>query len=533
MANQVFKPCQQHQLRLLPLDLDVMVADGHLVRVVDDIISSIDTSELYSLYKGGGTSAYDPVMLLKVIVYAYASGIYSSRKIEAATRENVNFLWLCGQIPLDHATISRFRTQRLKDVFEDIFASVIELLAKRGYLTLKTYFLDGTKIEANANKYSFTWAKSTKKNQTKLREKIHAHLETIDRLNEAEDALLGDSGPQKIDTEEIKDVAAKINKRLKERKKERECDASEASKKIQPSCEERVLKRTAKAIEKDWLPRMERYESDLEAMGSRKSLSKTDRDATFMRMKEDAMKNGQLKAAYNVQAGTEDQFILGYTIHQRPGDTACMTRHLDHFKDTYGHLPDKVVADAGYGSEENYDYLDKNKVEAFVKYNWFFKEQKRKHKEDPFDTGKWPYDERTDTYTCPEGRTLVFDCIKESTSDTGYVSCARVYRCSGCDECPSKKRCVKETDNEHNRSLAIRPRLKEFRDKARLRLISKEGVKLRKQRNTDVETVFGDIKYNHQFKRFTLRGLAKVTLEFGLVAMGHNMRKASKMATAC
>lgn len=152
------------------------------MRIVDSTIDSIDTTELYALYPRGGASAYDPKMLLKVIVYAYASDIYSTRKIERATRENIHFMWLSGMTPLDHMTINRFRSKRIAPVFEGVFTLVIELLAARGLISLDTYFLDSTKIEANANKYTFVWKKAVAANRAKLQDKVHRHLEGIDRI---------------------------------------------------------------------------------------------------------------------------------------------------------------------------------------------------------------------------------------------------------------------------------------------------------------------------------------------------------------
>jgi transposase len=429
MTDQVFKPYHQNQLRLLPLDLEEMIDTNHMVRIVDEVIDALDPSILYGLYKGGGTSAYNPVMMLKVIIYAYSSGIYSSRKIEAATKENIHFMWLSGLTPLDHMTINRFRSERIKDVFEQVFTSIVEVLAKQGRLSLETYFLDGTKIEANAGKYTYVWAKSNDRYHENLKAKIRTHLEMIDRLNEEEDALLGDKNPEKIDSEEIRDIADKINEKLRKQQKERAEKEQLENKKTKPTEIERELRRTKKTIEKEWLPKMERYEKNEETLGGRNSFSKTDTDATFMRMKDDHLGNGQLKAAYNIQTSCEGQFITGYSIHQNPGDTSCMIPHLKKQKELMGRLPGTLVADAAYGSEENYAFLEENEVRAFVKYNWFFKEQKTKTKNDPFYVGNWPYHETTDSYICPQGCMLEF--VRESTSKTptGYEYLERTYRC--------------------------------------------------------------------------------------------------------
>ena len=148
----VFKPYEQHQLSLFPIDLDTLISETHMVRVVDRAIESMNTKPLFDRYPGGGTSAYNPVMLLKVIEYAYADKIYSSRKIAKATRENINFMWLTGNIQQDFMTINRFRGERLKGIVGEIFTEVVDLQLREQYIKFENYFLDGTKIEANAGK---------------------------------------------------------------------------------------------------------------------------------------------------------------------------------------------------------------------------------------------------------------------------------------------------------------------------------------------------------------------------------------------
>ncbi len=506
MPDPTFKPYRQNQLRLLPLDLSDMIPEGHLARVVDEVVESLDLETLKALYPGGGAPAYNPRMMLKVVIFAYSSGVYSSRKISEATRSNIYFLWLTGCTPLDHMTVNRFRTERLSGAFEDIFTDTVMMLAKRGLVTLDTYFLDGTKIEANANRYTFTWKKSTERNRERLRRRIGDLMGEIDALNDEEDRLFGDMPePEAVTSEDVAEISRRINERLKKAPKDKE------------------LKRASRDLERDLLPRMQRYECDLADMGERKSLSKTDRDATFMRMKEDHMGNGQLKAAYNVQNGTENQFVVHATLHQRPGDTACLKPHLESLKRSLGHLPERIVADAGYGSEENYDYLEGEGSRAFVKYGMFHKEQRRSFGKDPAQPANWEYDEGADEYVCAGGRRLAFLRESKARSDLGYLSTTRIYRCSGCEGCPHATKCLRTGSGV--RSIYVNERLNGYREKAAALLTSEEGIDLRRRRATDVETVFGNIKRNWGFKRFTLRGIAKAAHEWRLLMMGHNMRK--------
>lgn len=511
MTNPVFKPCMQHQMMLLPPDLSDLIPDNSMARLVDSLVDGMDRTLLTSLYPGGGASAYDPAMMLKVILLAYANGIYSSRKIAQATRENIGFMWICGMHPLEHSTVNRFRTDRIRPVFEEIFTDVVLVLAEGGHITLDTYFLDGTKMEANANRYSFVWKKKVDNYRDALRARVRAHLEAIDEMEDEEETLAPEE-PAEIDAEKIREAADRINARLRA-KQDKGQKAPE-------------LKKAARTIERDWLPRMERYEHQQEVLAGRGSYSRTDEDATFMRMKDDHMKNGQLKAAYNVQCGTENQFIVCSTLHQCPADTACTIEHLEHVKRVLGHLPQSIVADAGYGSEETYAYLEREGADAYVKHPDFVRECKaEKRAPDEMEIANWAYNPGTDTYTCPEGRILRFRREDRRSSDRGFEVVASSYVCEDCTACSRRARCTKSTWAGWRKTITVDRRLLGYKRRANELLRTEEGSLLRKRRGVDVETVFGDIKRNLGFNRFTLRGLEKVGHEWRLVAAGHNIRK--------
>ena len=223
-----FKAYEQHQLTLLPIDIDTLIPENHMVRVVDRAIESMNTQPLFDRYPGGGTSAYNPVMMLKVIVYAYADKIYSSRKIAKATRENINFMWLTGNVQLDFMTINRFRSERLKGIIDNIFTEVVDLLLREEYIKFENYFLDGTKIEANANKYSWVWGKSTARYKENLRKKVREHLTAINIIEQEENEEYGKSdlpemgNGKPINSESIREAAAKIDEKLTANPKDRE-----------------------------------------------------------------------------------------------------------------------------------------------------------------------------------------------------------------------------------------------------------------------------------------------------------------------
>ena len=513
MKRQTFKAYIQAQPMLMPANLEEMIPDGHLVRVVNAMIEELDLEPLIRQYKGGGTSAYHPKMLLKVLIYAYTQRTFSSRQIAKAIRENIHYLWLSGMNRPDHRTINRFRGVVMKEVVEQVFYGVIEQLFDLGYIDLEKYFVDGTKIEANANKYSFVWRKSTEKNQGKLREKVGRLLKEIDEIEAAEEEKYGEKDLEEmgegkaIDSEELKKAVQRINEKLKKEPKNKK------------------LKKAKRDLEKDYIAREEKYEQQAKKYKGRNSYSKTDEDATFMRMKEDHMRNGQLKAGYNIQMGTENQFVVGYSVHQRAGDTSCLKEHLEKLKYWLGEYPETLTADAGYGSEENYAYLREKNITAYVKYNTFHYEQKKRYKKNnPYRTENFTYLAETDQYVCPQGKMLGYVFTKKSISSNGYVSDRRIYACSDCQECPVKHACTK---SKYNRRLYIGVELQKMKKVAHDNLESPRGKEMRSQRPIEVEAVFGRLKQNWGFRRFLLRGIEKVNTEWGILCIAHNLAKAA------
>ena len=245
-----------------------------------------------------------------------------------------------------------------------------------------------------------------------------------------------------------------------------------------------------------------------------------------MRMKDDHMRNGQLKAGYNIQVGTQNQFILNYSLHQRPGDTNCLQEHLEKFRKHYGRYPETIIADAAYGSEENYAYLEQKGMSAYVKYQSFHYEQKRHYKQKkPYRAENMAYDPGTDQYTCPQGKSLNYLFTQEVRSEHGYLSQRRIYECEDCRDCPVKAAC---TRSQFNRRIQRGEELIRLRQAAHERLTSPEGVKHRRRRGVEAEAVFGQIKQNKDFRRFMLRGLDKVSTEWGIISMAHNLTKLAR-----
>jgi transposase len=500
----VFKRYNQNQLMLLPPSLDELIDADHPVRVVNQVIDNLDDRALIRQYKGGGTSSYHPRMLLKVMVYSYLCNIYSSRRMEAAIKENIHFMWLSGMNRPDHNTLNRFRSEKLKDVLKEIFSQVVMMLVDFGHVSLKDVYVDGTKIEANANRYTFVWGKSIKYNKERIVEQLSELWAYTQKIAEEE---LGDDTPTDftpIDPEKVKETIAKIDKAL-------------SGKTISKD-----VKQKLNYGRKHWPENLKKYKDHEQILGNRNSFSKTDTDATFMRMKEDHMRNGQLKPGYNLQISTSNQFILSYTLHPNPTDTNTLKGHLEQFKDLYGRYPEILTADAGYGSEENYNTLYNNGIEAYVKYNYFEKDQNMRTIKSPFHPENMPYDKETDSYHCPGGQEIKRIGSSNRTTENGYQQNYQIYQAHNCDGCPMKQQCCK---GEGNKAFKINHQLNIYKARANEMLNSEAGLYHRSKRPVDVEPVFANIKHNKGFKRFNLRGKRKVEVETGLIAIAHNLKK--------
>lgn len=498
----VFKHYDQHQTLLFPPSLDSLLASDHSARVVSAIIDQVNIEPLLSAYQGGGASVYHPKLLLKVLVYGYMNNIYSSRKLERAVKEQIPFMWLAGMSKPDHHTINRFRGKRLSEGFRKVFDEVVLLLIKEGYLSLKQSYTDGTKIEANANKYSFVWAKSIETNTEKIRKQLQelwAYAQSVSEKEEDEPLDL-----EQIDSKKVLETVEKI-------------DAALAGKTV-----EKKVKQKLTYARKNWPNKVDEYAEKKKILNGRGSYSKTDPDATFMRLKDDHMRNKSLKAAYNWQCTSSGQFVLGYSIHQNPSDTPTYKVHLQEIQAGLGSLPESNCADAAYGSEENYAYLEEQQVKAYVKYNRFHKDIKGKWKDNPFDVRNLHYNQERDCYYCPMGQAVNFVGIKEGKTKNGHPYKVHRYQAQNCSECPLRAVCHK---SKKNRVIEVNYQLNAYRKEARKLLTSEKGIKQRGNRAQDIEGVFGQIKQNAQFRRFMLRGKEKVTTEIGLVCLAHNINK--------
>ena len=292
----VFKDYNFKQNLLLPPSLEELIAPNHPVRVVNQVVDNLNLDPILAKYDGGGCPAYHPRMMLKVLVYGYVTNRYSSRKIEEALQQNIHFMWLSGMSYPDHNTINRFRSDRLKSVLREVFSQVVHLLIDHGHITLKEAYLDGTKIEANANRYTFVWGRTIKYNRGRIQNQLKELWSYAEQVAKEELEHNEPESFEEIDAEKVSKAIEQIDQAL-------------AGKEV-----DKKVKQKLNYARKSWPEALDKYEQYEQQLGDRSSLSKTDPDATFMRMKDDYMLNGQLKPAYNWQISTQNQYILGYTL---------------------------------------------------------------------------------------------------------------------------------------------------------------------------------------------------------------------------
>lgn len=516
-VNQKF-----YQLKL-PLNIDYMIPVNDSVRLLSQFVEEMDLTDLYSTYSRVRENQVSPRKMLKIMIYAYMNKFYSSRDIENACRRDINFMFLLeGASAPDHATFARFRSIHFAPCAERILAEVTNFLYKIGEISGEAIFIDGTKIEAYANKYTFVWKKAVTKNMAKLLIKI---ADLVKECEELYDIKL-------IYRNEVKIKHVKsLRKKLYALKK------SEGIEFVH-GCGKRKtpLQRSIEDLE-EYLAKLKEYTKKVYTCGNRNSYSKTDVDATFMRMKEDAMKNGQLKPAYNLQHGVDSEYITWLTVGPQPTDTTTLIPFLKSLEESLNFKYLKIVADAGYESEENYSFIEHNNQIAFIKPANYEISKTRKYKNDISRQENMDYNVKEDFYVCPNNKKLKVDSVKIRKSKTGYVSEKTVYSCEDCSNCSYKSSCIKG----NNSKTPLEQRTKKFETSKKFnrqrkedleRILTNEGCLLRVNRSIQAEGSFAQIKQDMNFRRFMCRGQKNVLAESILLALAHNINKVhSKIQT--
>lgn len=517
----MFKDYNMNQL-ILPLDLEISLQEHDIAYAVHDLVESIPKQAFDSFLRETGCPSYHPRMMLKIILCAYTQSVFSGRKIEGLLKDSLRMMWLAQGYKPSYRTINRFRVHpEVKEVLRQCFVQFRCQLVQKQLIDEEAIFIDGTKIEANANKFTFVWRKSVERYSSGLVERSSQMYEEL-----LEKEIIPEIERESFDelsTAELSKVVEKLDETI-----QTYTEKINASEDVEERKQIRSLRKEPKQYRKqfqDFLDRKQKYQHDMKIFGHRNSYSKTDRDATFMRMKDDYMKNGQLKPGYNVQIATEGQYTLAFDVYPNPTDTRTLIPFLDTIEQDFFELPQYIVADAGYGSEQNYgDVIENRKRVPLITYNQYRKEKKKKYKTDPFNTANWAYDETTDTFTCPNDRKLVFRYLSNRTDRYQFTRTMKVYECEDCSSCPLRSFCTKAKE-ENNRKLYVNEKWEQQKEYIREKLSDKKTGGIYGNRKIDVEPVFGFLKANLGFTRFSVRGKEKVKneLAFGLLAV--NLRK--------
>ena len=475
------------------LNNEILLPENAPVRLTSAQLEELDYRKLYRAYSAKGRkSKVDPRVLFKVIAYGYQCGIYSSRKLEEACRYRVDFMWLLEEEPVpDHTTLARFRTGRCAEAVEDLFYQYVARLEQQGETDHGTVFVDGTKLESRAGRYTFCWRKSVEKHLKTVRQKVvdmtgrksllglKAYLEEL----EAGSSFVHGSGYHKSETQ-----------RQWEKVDELRCG---------------------------W----EEYEKSLEIMGpSRNSYSKTDPDATFMRMKEDHMRNGQLKPAYNVQIAVNSEYITGIETFSDRTDLGTLVPFLKELKRQHKGKYAEVTADAGYESLENYLYLEENGQMSFIKPSNYEARKTKRFKEQVGRIENMTYDEQWDAFICAYGKTL---SLRRETTELvqGRPVTTSWYRCEDCSNCPHRSAFCQGKDLAKPKEVELKKTFWEMRAASQENITTEHGISLRMCRSIQVEGAFGLLKNDFGFRRFLTRGKTNIRTELFFLALAYDLKK--------
>lgn len=461
-----------------------------------------------------GRLRYNPVNMLKTVLFGFmTSGYCSLRELEDNCKVNIRFMYLMDHQTPSYRTFGYFINEILQDKIENIFNDINHAIFNDEHVDLQHLYIDGSKFEANANKQTWVWKKATEKFRYKLYEKITAEIEEIN-------AEIAWSGVQITTNPEY--VPDYLNEIVEQLVLLWELDTSTfvyGSGK-RKSKEQRHYEHLTTFCQK-----LQEYIQKIEICGpNRNSYSKTDNSATFMRIKTDYMGNDQLLPAYNVQIGVADEYIAVVDVNHYRSDMDCFVPLMEHFKQTYGFYPKYPVADAGYGSYNNYIFCEQNGIEKYMKFPMFKKETKdRKYHEDPFRAVNFRIDEQG-VMRCPNDKAFHF-LYRKNVRGNQYGRKEELYECEDCSGCPYAEKC-KKTDK--NRTVRINQELTSMHQEVIENLESIHGALLRMNRSIQAEGTFGIMKNDRWYKRIVRRGIHSVKLEVLLVAIGHNLHKYQK-----
>ena len=495
-----------------PVFISDLIKISNPVMTIDHIMEEIEIEKyLKSTTYTVGRKGYNPVNMLKTILFGFMDkGYISLRELEDECKVNIRYMYLMEYETPTYKTFGNFINDNLTDSAEDIFKEIMAYIAREDKVDLEHLYIDGSKFEANANKYTWVWKKATEKSRYRL----FAKVTSLFRKMNAELACSGVT--IQINTEYTPEYLDEILSSYK-----MVCDIDESKFVHGKGHRKTTLQRNYEKLTK-YRDKLSEYVVKLSVCGDeRNSYSKTDHSATFMRMKRDYMGNDQLLPAYNVQIGVADEYIAVVDVNHYRSDMDCFEPLMEKFKSIYGFYPKYPTADAGYGSYNNYIYCQKHGMEKFMKYPMFKKETTdEKYRNDPFRAVNFRIDD-DGILRCPNDKKMIFS-HRKPVKNNKYGRQEEIYVCEDCSGCPYAEQC-KKTDK--NRTIRLNEELTSMHREVLDNLKSIHGALLRMNRSIQAEGTFGVMKYDRWYKRLVRRGRLKVELEIYLVSIGFNLHK--------
>ena len=458
-----------------------------------------------------GRLRYNPVNMLKTVLFGFMdSGYCSLRELEDSCKVNLRFMYLMDREKPSYRTFGYFINEILNESVEEIFADINRAIFEEEHVDLQHIYIDGSKFEANANKYSWVWKKASEKSRYRLYRKITALIEAIN------EELAWSGKKISSNTEYVPDYLDEIAEQyaMLWQLDEKTFVHGKGKHKSNQQRHYEWLRQYA--------DKLREYVEKIEICGpDRNSYSKTDHSATFMRIKTDYMGNDQLLPAYNVQIAVADEYIAMVDVNHYRSDMDCFVPLMERFHKTYGFYPRYPVADAGYGSYNNYLYCEQKGMEKYMKFTMFKKETEDKnYRENPFRAENFPIDS-DGTMRCPNGKAFIFQ-YRQHVKGNAYGRQEEIYRCEDCSGCPYAEKCKK---TEGNRTVRINQELTAMHREVIQNLENIHGALLRMNRSIQAEGTFGVIKHDRWYKRIVRKGINSVRLEVLLVSIGHNLYK--------
>lgn len=496
----------------LPLFISNLIDENDLVVTFYKLMKELNIKKyLGDISYNGGPRGYSLVRMLYTVLFSFCdTGYCSLRELEKKCKTDIRYIWLMNYEYPSYKTFGNFINNYLGDKLEELFKDFNEIIFKKDNVDLTHLYIDGTKLEANANKYSWVWKKAAIKSRFKLFGKIKKLFISINDSNSNYNFNINEEYAIEYletcineyktinDIDESKFVYGKGKRKTK----------------IQRNYELLI----------EYTNKLKEYAYKINTCGNRNSYSKIDKDATFMRIKRDYMGNDQLLPAYNVQIGVADEYIAVVDVNSYRSDVDCFIPLMEKFKATYGFYPKYPVADAGYGSYSNYLFCELNNMKKFMKFPMYEKETKDKnYRNNEFRSINFKRDNEG-FLVCPNNKRFHFQ-YRKHIKGNNYGRTSEVYECEDCSNCPLKDKCHK---GNGNRKININDELTGFHNEVISNLESTHGALLRMNRSIQAEGTFGILKQDRWYKRIVRKGEIKVKLEIYLVSIGHNIYKYHK-----